>query len=518
MIGQELLRFLLGIVERSSRLAGLASDFAISRTMRSTRNRPHPWSTVHDYISWQGLTDRRYLARHLPPLPVAISDPSADRIRELFRRPAGGQQISDKSTCLFPAFAQYLTDGFIRTDTSHDADPLKRRLTTSNHEIDLCPLYGRTLAQTDCLRLKSEARGKRGRLKSETGRNGEFAPFLFGPDGAAKPEFAALDKPLGLPDTDPDRLAAVFAFGGDRANATPFVAMMNTLLLREHNRLAGELEKQNSGWDDERVFQTARNILIPMFIKIVVEDYINHIAPLPIRLMARASVAWRAAWNRTNWITVEFSLLYRWHSLMPDAIDWPDGAPIPIGRFPMDNRPLLAAGLSKAFAAASGQKAGEVGARNTADALLMLEDLAVDQARTLRLPRYNDYREQFGMARAKHFSDISSDAKIQALLADLYREPDDVEFYPGLFAEDRVKNSPLPGLLTRMVAVDAFSQALTNPLLSQHIPPEEAFTRWGVGELEKTQRLDDVLRRNCPSEQPPKEPITMTQSDWRYTW
>jgi prostaglandin-endoperoxide synthase 2 len=66
------------------------------------------------------------------------------------------------------------------------------------------------------------------------------------------------------------------------------------------------------------VFQTARNIMIPMFIKVFVEHYINHITPLPFSLRADPSVAWAASWNRPNWVTAEFSLLQRWHSLMPD--------------------------------------------------------------------------------------------------------------------------------------------------------------------------------------------------------
>ena len=83
--------------------------------------------------------------------------------------------------------------------------------------------------------------------------------------------------------------------------------MMSTLFLREHNRLAGELERLNSGWDDERVFQTARNIIIVTFIKIVIEEYIDHIAPTPFRLRADLKIATTAPWNRPNWITTEFT-------------------------------------------------------------------------------------------------------------------------------------------------------------------------------------------------------------------
>ena len=57
------------------------------------------------------------------------------------------------------------------------------------------------------------------------------------------------------------------------------------------------------------MFQTARNIIIPIFIKVVVEQYINHISPAPFNLTADPSVAWHVDWNRPNWITAEFSLL-----------------------------------------------------------------------------------------------------------------------------------------------------------------------------------------------------------------
>ena len=84
---------------------------------------------------------------------------------------------------LFPAFAQYLTDGFIRTQLSNDDAKEDRTRTTSNHEIDLSPLYGRTAAQTRALRLCSDMAGYRGRLKSQSLAGEEFPPFLYKLDG-----------------------------------------------------------------------------------------------------------------------------------------------------------------------------------------------------------------------------------------------------------------------------------------------------------------------------------------------
>ena len=37
--------------------------------------------------------------------------------------------------------------------------------------------------------------------------------------------------------------------------------MMNTIMLREHNRVCGVLRKEHPEWDDEQLFQTARNII-----------------------------------------------------------------------------------------------------------------------------------------------------------------------------------------------------------------------------------------------------------------
>ena len=135
-----------------------ASATVINALVHSTINRPHPWSTASDYTSWKALSDRTYQSRQLP---VATRDratlPPIASVVAIFARPQPEQNLSTKSTCLFPAFAQYLTDGFIRTGVpGQDETDANRARTSSNHEIDLCPLYGRTEPQTNALRLMSQ--------------------------------------------------------------------------------------------------------------------------------------------------------------------------------------------------------------------------------------------------------------------------------------------------------------------------------------------------------------------------
>ena len=307
----------------------------------------------------------------------------------------------------------------------------------------------------------------------------------------------------------------LFATGGDRVNSAPQVAMINTLFLREHNRLAKEMGKANPGWDDERVFQTARNTVIVLFIKIVVEEYINHISPAPFRFRADPSVAWNAPWNKPNWITAEFSLLYRWHSLIPDNMEW-SGKSYPVAATLMNNQLLLDAGLGSAFASMSVQQAGRLGAFNTNAALIGFEVKAVEQGRLCKLDSYANYREYVSLEKPKAFSDISKNKAVVDFLAANYSSLEDVDFYIGLFAEDTERNSPLPPLILRMVAVDAFSQALTNPLLSEHVFRPDTFSTIGWNAIQSTGSLHDILIRNNPQDIGDAR-ISMTLSNWKFS-
>lgn len=73
----------------------------------------------------------------------------------------------------------------------------------------------------------------------------------------------------------PNYEAIFMWFLGDvRLNQSPLLALESVILLREHNRIANKLSKINPHWDDEKVFQTARNIAIGMFQHISFEEFL----------------------------------------------------------------------------------------------------------------------------------------------------------------------------------------------------------------------------------------------------
>lgn len=66
--------------------------------------------------------------------------------------------------------------------------------------------------------------------------------------------------------------------GDPRSNQTPQLAILQILLLREHNLLADELASINPHWSDEKLFQVARSINIGQY------QQINYYEWLPIFL------------------------------------------------------------------------------------------------------------------------------------------------------------------------------------------------------------------------------------------
>ena len=509
-------RLLWKLIQAIPPLSRSINKRLINGAIYSLPTRPYPHSlmtlethipgTTHPknqdtYTSWESLTDRTYLGRHWPPdfqFNDSASLPELDTLKVLFEKPkdADGKSISrhsEKSTLLFPYWVQWFTDGFLRV--AHK-NKLKN---TSNHHIDLSPVYGLTPRTTHQLRTF-----KGGKLKSQMIGDEEYPLYVYedASAGVFKAEFEDLYEPLkDERELKLDRKSKIFAMGVERANVQIGYVMLNVLCLREHNRLCDELRKAYPSWDDERLFQTARNIVIAEIMKIIVEEYINHITPYHFNLFVDPAPLVSEKWFRTNWMTVEFSLVYRWHSALPEWFTYNNELK-PMVQSLWNNNLLTDRGLGKLFEESSTQPATEIGLFNTADFLIELTELAsIQLGRQAKLASYNTYRELCQFPAVTDFDQITGDPRAQDLLQKIYGSVDNIEFYVGLYAEDVRKNSALSPLIGRMVGADAFSQALTNPLLSANLFNPETFSPVGWDIIHETKTLSDIVNRNVPQSQ-----------------
>ncbi|MCV7254672.1 hypothetical protein H7J86_21155 [Mycobacterium hackensackense] len=500
-------RHLPKIVELISAVGPLretASRLVINYYGYATPPRPRALSLASDYTSWLSLTDRTYSGRHLPPSttpPEAL--PAAADVTGLYRRE---QEIKSTDTsAMFMFFAQWFTDSFLRTSR---ADTMGRK-NTSNHEIDLCQIYGLSAEKTAMLRAHDG-----GRLKSQLIDGEEFPPFLFEPRDPGGPltfkaEFRGLHEEeffietiLGdVPDVRKD---SVFAVGLEHGNSTIGHTVLDTVFLREHNRIARLLHHQHPDWDDDRLFETARNVMIVLLLKLVVEEYIKHIGPFDFPLQVVPFIADGERWNRPNWCSIEFNLLYRWHMLVPDSIgEGPDR--LSPKDFRNNNPLVMTRGIESLVTQFSAERAGKIGLLNTPYFLVdrahpnypSVEERTITLMRQARLSSYNDYREAFSLKRLNSFRDLTSDADVRARLEALYGHIDNLEWYVGVFAEDYPDYAMMGELLTTMVAYDAFTQALTNPLLARNVFNERTFSKTGMAIIGETRSLEQLIARNC---------------------
>jgi prostaglandin-endoperoxide synthase 2 len=388
-------------------------------------------------------------------------------------------------------------DSFLRTKWKPPAEQDYKE-NESNHEIDLNQIYGMTEVQTSMLRSMEG-----GRLKSQMIEGEEYPVFLFDQKTVQlKPEFKGLytednfQRVFG--NAPKEHKLHAFAVGLEHGNSTMGNTLMNTLFLREHNRIAGIISGAHPEWDDERVFQTTRNCMIVILIKIVLADYIYHISGAAV-FADPGGFAEDEKWYRTNWMSVEFALLYRWHDLIPSSVTF-DGETKDGSALRQNNRWLLKVGMEKTIQDASSQKAGVMGLGNTPDFLLPVRKISLHMARTCNLPSYVEYCKEYGQDVPKTFEDLTGEKETAAKLREIYGSVDKVEWFVGLFAQERFLFCGR--LMTMMVGNDAVTQAFTNPLLARRVYNKETFSPEGFKIVAETSKLEQVVLRNTTIKDP----------------
>lgn len=99
------------VINRLPWINRLFNRLIINNAVRKAPFRPLRLSTMDDYPSWSSLTERTWFTRYLPPKDIKDLPP-LEALEHLYIPRAAGPRLSDKSTLLFPSFAQWFTDGF----------------------------------------------------------------------------------------------------------------------------------------------------------------------------------------------------------------------------------------------------------------------------------------------------------------------------------------------------------------------------------------------------------------------
>ncbi|XP_078734056.1 prostaglandin G/H synthase 2-like [Lampetra fluviatilis] len=415
---------------------------------------PPTYNSVYGYKSWEAYSNLSYFTRILPPVPrdcptpMGIAGkpqlPGAKLVAErlLLRRQFKANPHG--SNLMFAFFAQHFTHQFFNTDPVR-GPAFTRAL---GHGVDLNHIYGGTLERQHQLRLFKE-----GKLKFQ----------LI--DGEAYPPLVR-DAPVHMvyPEHVPASLR--FAVGHEVYGLLPGLLVYATVWLREHNRVCDVLRAQHPRWDDERLFQTARLILTGETIKIVIEEYVQHLSGYNFHLKFDPTLLFGVNFQYSNRMSLEFNHLYHWHPLMPDSLHI-DGRNYSYNEFLFNPGLLADKKLMPLVRNFMRQQAGTVsGGRNVNKNLLHVATSIIEHGRTLRLQSLNQYRHRFNMRPFTSFLELAGDEEMAAEMEELYGDVDAVEFYVGLLAEKSRQGSMFGESMVEIGAPFSLKGLMSNPVCS----------------------------------------------------
>ncbi|XP_014293942.1 peroxidase isoform X2 [Halyomorpha halys] len=253
--------------------------------------------------------------------------------------------------------------------------------------------------------------------------------------------------------------------GDSRVNQNTDVSIIHIVFLREHNKLCTELLALNPHWDDERLYQEARRIVVAAVQRITYTDFL--IVMLGRNYSSRNRISdydfdelydgYETLLNPTSINDFTAAAFRAFHNLIPSTMELIKESRCPFtSLFVSDwffrpsiiQQPGFLDGFIRGLTTQRSLKFNNFFSEQITDKLFRLEapygsDLAaidIQRGRDHGLPPYNEYRVACGLPRAANFSDFSdviSSENIN-LLAEYYASVDDVEFYVAGLMENHV--------------------------------------------------------------------------------
>ena len=316
----------------------------------------------------------------------------------------------------------------------------------------------------------------------------------------------------GLPNANDAHVVAdsqLFLAGDVRANENPELIAVQTLFVREHNRIAAAAAAKNPSWTDEQLYQHARRIVIAELQKITYDEFLPALlgAGTPATAALRAYRGYRPDVNPG--IATEFSTAaFRFgHSMLGDDIKFLDDSGNEVRaalglRDAFFNAPVVSqTGIDPILKYLASDRAQEIDTKVVDDVRNFLFgapgqggfDLAalnIQRGRDHGLADYNSVRAAYGLPRLTSVAQITDDVAVQNSLAATYGSVDKIDLWVGGLAEKHLPGSSLGETFTRII-VDQFSRLRDGDRYwYQNSLPADA-----VREIQNTS-LADIVRRN----------------------
>ncbi|XP_028414403.1 prostaglandin G/H synthase 2-like isoform X2 [Dendronephthya gigantea] len=240
------------------------------------------------------------------------------------------------------------------------------------------------------------------------------------------------------PDTPEDQK---FALGHPFYSMLPGLFMYATIWIREHNRVCTILMKEHPYWEDERLYQTGKLIITGELIKIVIEDYVNHLANYNLKLKYNPELLFDKGYDYDNRIHLEFNHMYHWHPFSPDEFII-DGSTYTIDEFMYHPEIVIKHGMKSFVDSMSRGLCGKMSHHNHGKYTLEVGVEVIKHQRRLRMQSFNQYRQHFALEPYKSFEEMTGDPEMAAELQETYGDVNAVDLYVGFFLEKSLATSP----------------------------------------------------------------------------
>lgn len=365
--------------------------------------------------------------------------------------------------------------------TGTDPDNHRAQVNSITAFIDASMVYGSDEERASALRTFVG-----GRLATSAG---EFPPYnTFGLENAG-----------GTSET-------LFLCGDIRANENVLLTSMHTLWLREHNRIAANLELRFPEMSDEELYQAARKRVGALVQVVTYEEFIpallgrDALPPYrgyksdvdPGMGILFATAAYRLGHSQVGSsiprLRADGESIAEGDLVVADAFFNPsllsEGGIDPLLRGAVSNPsqttdPMIIDDLRNLLFGPPGSGG------------LDLASLNIQRGRDHGMPDYNTIREYYGVPKVTSFAEMTRDPDRQAALASVYASPDLVDPWVGLLSEDPVRGAAVGPTLRRILA-DQFRRLRDGDRFFYLNDPDLA----GERDRLRGTRLSDIIARN----------------------